>query len=171
SPRRDLQRQRRTSVIVHGPEIGAYRHRHRNTVALVPGRAGGVAIGDAGQVIADHLLVVLKAATSQHHTSARFDADGFAPSLGPHPEDFLGYLMLDQLPARRLVEDRDRALFDQAFEPLPGEGITVGRAIVEFMHAAGAWQVGEFDADRRMLMLLRVAAEALEPMIVAAHLL
>ena len=42
---------------------------------------------------------------------------------------------------------------------------------MEFVHAVRAGQVGEFDPDRRMLVLLRVAAEACEPVVVAAHLL
>ncbi len=42
---------------------------------------------------------------------------------------------------------------------------------MEFVHAVRARQIREFDADRRMLVLLRVAAEAFEPGIVPAHLL
>jgi hypothetical protein len=42
---------------------------------------------------------------------------------------------------------------------------------VELVHAVRARKVGEFDADRLMLMLLRIAAEAREPPIVLAHLL
>ena len=41
---------------------------------------------------------------------------------------------------------------------------------MEFVHAVRAGQIGEFDPDRRMLMLLRVAADAFEPGIVPAHL-
>src|SRR5438046_657940 len=93
------------------------------------------------------------------------------PALSPDPEDFPGAAVLDQLFPRRFVEDGDRAFLDEALEQLPGVGIAVGRAVVEFMDAVRAGQIGEFDADRRMLMLLRVAAEAFEPLVVAAHLL
>ena len=81
-------------------------------------------------------------------------------ALGAHAEDFAAGFILDQFSARRFIKYRDRALFDQPLEQFPGVGIPIGGAVVEFMHAARAGQVGEFDADRRMLMLLRVAAEA-----------
>jgi len=42
---------------------------------------------------------------------------------------------------------------------------------VEFMHTVRTGQIREFDADRRMLMLLRIAAERRQPGIVPAHLL
>ena len=86
-------------------------------------------------------------------------------------ENFLADVVLDQLPARRLVQNGDGALLDQTLEQFPGVGIAIGRSIVEFVHAVRAGQVGKLDADRRMLVLLRIAAEACEPGIVLAHLL
>ena len=106
---RHLQRHRRAGVVVHVPEVGADRHRHRDAVALVVGAARGVAVRHAGQVVADHLLVVLEAAAGQHHPPARLDVNRFLAALGAHAEDFLGDVVLDQLPGRRLIEDRDRA--------------------------------------------------------------
>ena len=167
----DLQGHRRAGVVVHVPEISADRHRHRDAVAFVVRRARGVAIGDAGKVIADHLLVVFEASAGQHHRPARLDGDRLIPSPGSHSENFLGDVVLDQFSPRRLIQDGDRALPDQALEQFPGVGIAVGRPIVELMHAVGARQVREFDSDRRMLMLLRIAAEAFEPCVVSAHLL
>ena len=42
---------------------------------------------------------------------------------------------------------------------------------MEFVHAVRTGQIGELDADRRVLMLLRIAAEAAKPGVVPAHLL
>ena len=42
---------------------------------------------------------------------------------------------------------------------------------MKFVDAAGAGEVGKFDPDRRVLVLLRIAADAGEPVVVAAHLL
>jgi len=72
-----------------------------------------VAIGNAGQVISDHLLVVLEADAGQHHRPPRLDADRFLSAFGAHAEDFLGDIMLDQLPGRCLVEDRDGPFLHQ----------------------------------------------------------
>ena len=72
---------------------------------------------------------------------------------------------------RRFVQNGDRALLDQALEQFPGVGIAIGGSIVEFVHAVRAGQIRKFDTDRRMLMLLWIAAEACEPCIVLAHLL
>jgi hypothetical protein len=131
---------------------------------------GGVATGYARQVGADHFLVVLEAAAGQYHRLAGPDVDRPVASLGSHAEDFLGDGVLDQGPRRRLVQNGDRALFDQALEQLPGIGIAVGGSVVEFVYTVRAGQIGEFDADWWVLMLLWVAAEAFEPCIVLAHL-
>ncbi len=42
---------------------------------------------------------------------------------------------------------------------------------MKLVHAVRAGQIGKLDADRRMLVLLRIAAQTLEPGIVLAHLL
>ena len=160
---RNFQCHRRAGVVVHVPEIGADRHRHRDAVAFVVWRAGGVTIRHARQVIADHLLVVFKSAAGQHHALARLDGDRLVASLRPHTEDFLGDIVLDQFLARRFVQHLDRTLLYQPLEQFPGIGIAVGRTIVKLMHAVRARQIGELDADRRMLMLLRIAAQACEP--------
>ena len=92
-----------------------------------------------------------------------FTVDRFFAALGAHAEDFLGDVVLDQFCGRRFVEDGDRALLDQALEQFPGVGIAVGRAVWNLCTQSDAGQIGEFDADRRMLVLLRIAAEAFEP--------
>ena len=131
---RNFQRHRGAGVVVHVPEIGADRHRHRDAVAFVVRRAGSVAVGHARKVIADHLLIVFEAAAGQHHALAGLDSDRLFPALGPHAENFLGDVVLDQFSAGRFVENGDRALLDQPLEQFPGVGIAIRRTIMEFMH-------------------------------------
>ena len=72
---------------------------------------------------------------------------------------------------RRLVHDCDRTLFHQEIEPHPCIRISIRRPVMELVHAVRPWQVGEFDPNGWMLVLLRVAAHAGEPRIILAHLL
>src|SRR5215472_9974353 len=125
----------------------------------------------ARKVIADHLLIVFETAACQNHRLPRLDIDRFLGTLSPHSENFLGGAVLDQLPRRSLVEDLDRPLLHQPLEEFPSVGIAVSRAVMEFVDAVRAGQVREFDADRLMLMLLRVTAEPRKPVVVAAHFL
>ena len=164
-----LQRHRRPSVVVHVPKIGADRHRHRDAIAFVIRSARRVAVGDTRQVIADHLLIVLKTTACQHHRLASLDVDRLTSPLGTHAKDLLGIVALDQFAGRCFIQNGDRALLDQTLEPLPGVGITIGRPVVELVHAVRPRKVGEFDADRLMLMLLGIGAEACKPRVVLAH--
>src|ERR1700712_893072 len=88
-----------------------------------------------------------------------------------HPKDFPSDGVLDQFFSRRFIQDGDRALLDQALELLPGVGVAIGGPIVEFVHTLRTGQVGKFNADRRVRMLLRIAPKTFKPCIVLAHLL
>jgi hypothetical protein len=81
------------------PEIRAHHLRHPDAVAFVVGAARGVAIGEVGQVVSDHLLVVFEAAAGEHHGFACLHVNGDAALLGAHTEYLFGDAVLNQLPS------------------------------------------------------------------------
>jgi len=54
--------------------------------------------------IPDHLLIVLEAAAGQHHPLASFHVDRPVSSLGPHAQNFLRDIMLNQRAPRVHIE-------------------------------------------------------------------
>ena len=161
----------RASKIVHMPKISAHRERHRYSVTFVIGRAGGVAVWQVRQVVSDHLLIVLEPTTGKHNRLSRLNRNGVSIADRPDTDDFASLAVLYQLFAWGFVEDADRTLFNQAFKPLPGKRIAIGRSVMKLVHAIGTWQFRKLDTDRLVLVLLRVGANAGKPVIVLAHLL
>ena len=86
---RDLERHRWAGKVIHVPQIRTDFHGHADPITFVKRTARGVAVRQATQIVANHVLIVFKTTASQYHRLIGFDIDGFAILQGDHTNNVL----------------------------------------------------------------------------------
>src|SRR5207249_4779377 len=112
-----------------------------------------------------------EAPAGQNHGSARRDGAGFAVPFGSDAEDIFRHPVLDEFLTGGGVQNLNLSFPDSPRQHLPGMRIPYDRPMVELVHTVRPRELGKLNANRLMLVLLRVATNALDPGVVLAHFL
>src|SRR5262249_48759618 len=107
----------------------------------------------------------------QDHRSARCDVAGFTVLFRSNAEDVFRRPVLDEFLPRGGIQNLNLSFPDRPRQHLPGVRKPYDRSMVELVHTVRSGELGKLDANGLMLMLLRVATNALDPGIVLAYFL